>query len=167
MKLPKEERAWVRGRACFGRPPLSPQQPTQSRQRPSPKVAHRQDARPPQVSASDFKGKHGRPPPRPRPAHLMMGLKRMSRVLMNMVGCTMYRALMFFLYLQRQNGNSGVGVAGRAQSWAPNGPLLIGPLLPHFTDYETGPERCSHAEGHRASKCRNWDLSPSHSDFRF
>ena len=34
------------------------------------------------------------------PAHLMRGLKRISRVLMNMVGCTMYRALMFFLYLQ-------------------------------------------------------------------
>lgn len=33
-------------------------------------------------------------------AHLMRGLKRISRVLMNMVGCTMYRALMFFLYLQ-------------------------------------------------------------------
>lgn len=29
----------------------------------------------------------------------MMGLKRMSSVLMNMVGCTMYSALMFFLYL--------------------------------------------------------------------
>lgn len=29
----------------------------------------------------------------------MIGLKRMSRVLMNMVGWTMYRALMFFLYL--------------------------------------------------------------------
>lgn len=46
----------------------------------------------------------------------MMGLKRMSRVLMNMVGCTMYRALIFFLYLWRQNGNSGMGVAGEAQS---------------------------------------------------
>lgn len=34
------------------------------------------------------------------PAHLMRGLKRISRVLMNIVGCTMYRALMFFLYLQ-------------------------------------------------------------------
>lgn len=31
---------------------------------------------------------------------LMKGLKRISRVLMNMVGWTMYRALMFFLYLK-------------------------------------------------------------------
>lgn len=31
---------------------------------------------------------------------LMNGLKRISRVLMNMVGWTMYRALMFFLYLE-------------------------------------------------------------------
>lgn len=46
----------------------------------------------------------------------MMGLKRMSRVLMNMVGCTMYRALMFFLYLQRQNRKSAVGVVEEAHS---------------------------------------------------
>ena len=55
-------------------------------------------------------------PPNPsllRPTHLMMGLNRMSRVLMNMVGCTMYRALMFFLYLQRQTRCSG-----DRQSWA-------------------------------------------------
>lgn len=39
----------------------------------------------------------------------------MSRVLMNMVGCTMYKALMFFLYLKRQNGNSGVGMVGEAR----------------------------------------------------
>lgn len=32
--------------------------------------------------------------------NLMKGLKRISRVLMNMVGWTMYRALMFFLYLK-------------------------------------------------------------------
>lgn len=30
----------------------------------------------------------------------MIGLKRISRVLMNMVGWTIYRALMFFLYLK-------------------------------------------------------------------
>lgn len=33
---------------------------------------------------------------------LMKGLKRISRVLMNMVGWTMYRALMFFLYLKEE-----------------------------------------------------------------
>lgn len=37
-----------------------------------------------------------------RGTDLMMGLKRISRVLMNMVGWTMYRALMFFLYLETQ-----------------------------------------------------------------
>lgn len=57
----------------------------------------------------------GRCPPH-QPVHLMMGLKRMSRVLMNMVGCTMYRALIFFLYLQRDNRNSAAGVVGEAQS---------------------------------------------------
>lgn len=31
--------------------------------------------------------------------NLIIGLKRISRVLMNMVGWTIYRALMFFLYL--------------------------------------------------------------------
>lgn len=36
--------------------------------------------------------------------NLMMGLKRISRVLMNMVGWTMYRALMFFLYLTTHGG---------------------------------------------------------------
>lgn len=50
------------------------------------------------VSASEFKGKPGETTAPPA-VYLMMGLKRMSRVLMNMVGCTMYRALMFFLYL--------------------------------------------------------------------
>lgn len=34
--------------------------------------------------------------------NLMIGLKRISRDLMNMVGWTIYRALMFFLYLKSQ-----------------------------------------------------------------
>lgn len=35
-------------------------------------------------------------------SYLMSGLKRIKSVLMNMVGWTMYRALMFFLYLQKK-----------------------------------------------------------------
>lgn len=60
------------------------------------------------------------PSPLPhQPAHLMMGLKRMSKVFMNVVGCTMYRALMFFLYLQRQN--KWVGMAAEAEQTGGHG----------------------------------------------
>lgn len=40
---------------------------------------------------------------------LMSGLKRISRVLMNMVGWTIYRALMFFLYLEKKKRRGGRG----------------------------------------------------------
>lgn len=100
------------------------------------------DAWPPQVSGSEFQGKHGEATALPhQPAHLMMGLKRMSRVLMNMVGCTMYRALIFFLYLQGGNRNPAVGVVGVAQSEVFSVFLIyvLGevPWLSHFTDEET------------------------------
>lgn len=69
----------------------------------------------PRGSGSELQGKHGEALP-DQPPHLMMGLKRMSRVLMNMVGCTMYRALMFFLYLQRDTRNSAAGVVERLRA---------------------------------------------------
>lgn len=34
--------------------------------------------------------------------YLIKGLKRISNVLMNMVGCTIYNALIFFLYLKEK-----------------------------------------------------------------
>lgn len=104
------------GWARFNRPPLapSPAHPEQTEAQPQAGLS-------PGCLASlaaylGVQGDAGGTVLRPRPAYLMMGLKRMSRVLMNMVGCTMYRALMFFLYLQRQNRTSGVGLVGEAQS---------------------------------------------------
>lgn len=149
--LPKLEAAdrgqgWVAERTCFSSPP------PRSGAGLAPSWSVPRTLGLPRYPHQSSRGNVGRPPARSRPAHLMRGLKRMSRVLMNMVGCTMYRALIFFLYLRKQNGNSGMGVAGEAQSEVlrVRSPTRLEPLLPSLTDEETGSETLSNTKGHKA-----------------
>lgn len=57
---------------------------------------------------------------------LMSGLKRISSVLMNMVGWTIYRALMFFLYLEKKREEAETFLlAGLYKSFPPTQSICV------------------------------------------